>query len=58
MSEKPSCPKCGSELTVQIANQQHCNSCGAEFAIERNPIARRAQAERFPSTGYRPHKHG
>jgi uncharacterized Zn ribbon protein len=45
MSQKPSCPKCGSELTVQIANQQHCNSCSHEFAIERDPVGRRARGE-------------
>jgi transposase-like protein len=47
MSEtKVKCPKCGSELTISVANQRHCNSCGGDFSVDRNPIATRAQAEK------------
>jgi ssDNA-binding Zn-finger/Zn-ribbon topoisomerase 1 len=42
---KPKCPKCSSELTIQIANQTHFNSCGTDFALDKNPIGRRARGE-------------
>lgn len=41
--EKPVCPRCGSELTVSVANQRHCNSCGHEFDLERDPVGKRAR---------------
>jgi len=44
--EKQTCPKCGSELVIPIANQLHCNSCGNDFAVEKDPIGRRAQTEK------------
>jgi DNA-directed RNA polymerase subunit M/transcription elongation factor TFIIS len=44
--EKPTCPKCGSGLVVSVANQKHCNSCGAEFDLVKNPVAARAQTEK------------
>jgi ribosomal protein S27AE len=45
MSEKTECPKCGSGLVVEIANQKHCNACGADFAVDRDPVGRRARGE-------------
>jgi hypothetical protein len=45
MSDETKCPKCGSGLVIQISNQKHCNSCSFEFAIEKNPIAKRARGE-------------
>jgi ribosomal protein L37AE/L43A len=37
---KPTCPRCQSTLTVRLANAWHCNSCGIDFGIEKNPIGR------------------
>lgn len=37
--KKIACTKCGSALTVPLANQRHRNSCNCEFNIEKNPIA-------------------
>jgi uncharacterized protein (DUF983 family) len=34
------CPKCGSGEIVPIANQQHCQVCGLDFAQQKN-VARR-----------------
>jgi len=42
---KPVCPKCGSDLIVMIANASHCQQCGADFGLDRHPIAT-AAAER------------
>jgi len=56
---KPVCPRCQSELVVLLANEKHCNQCGASFDLVRDPIARAAQASkdaRSPKTGW--HKHG
>jgi transposase-like protein len=47
MEEKQKCPFCASELTVAIANQRHCQSCGREFDIESNPISARALREKI-----------
>jgi transposase-like protein len=49
---KVTCPRCESELTVLLANQRHCNSCGNDFAVDRNPIATRAQAARADARGW------
>ena len=36
---KPSCEKCGSNLTVMFAHGIHCNACGADFGQDKNPVA-------------------
>jgi ribosomal protein L37AE/L43A len=35
---KPVCPKCGSNLVIQIANGKHCNQCGLDFDIEKSHV--------------------
>ena len=39
MEEKPVCPHCSSALTITIGNQRHCNNCGADFDVSKNPIS-------------------
>lgn len=46
MPEEMICPKCGSSLVVQLGTQKHCNSCGADFDIRRNPVADAAAQRR------------
>ncbi len=48
MSEeaKIPCPQCHSDLTISLANQRHCNNCGNDFAVNRDPIGTRAQMEK------------
>ena len=36
---KPVCPRCSSELVVQLGAQKHCNCCGLDFDISRNVLA-------------------
>lgn len=52
MSEekKPACPRCESGLVVRIANSQHCNSCGADFAVELRPVPRVEAHRGWPVT--------
>jgi hypothetical protein len=38
-TEEKTCPKCGSELVITLANQKHCNACSEEFQIDRHPVA-------------------
>jgi hypothetical protein len=45
MSDKPKCPSCGSECVIAISNQQHCNSCAADFNVEKDPVGNRARGE-------------
>lgn len=52
MNEKTKCPKCGSDLTISVANQRHCNACGADFNVDRNPIATRAHKARKDAVGW------
>jgi hypothetical protein len=52
MSDKSKCPECGSELVIQIANQKHCNSCGRDFAVDKNPTATRAHKARADAQGW------
>lgn len=49
--EKKVCPGCGSNLVTAIANGWHCNSCGADYGVERNPISAAAIARK--SEGFR-----
>lgn len=46
MSEgsKPVCPRCQSALIAQIANARHCNACGLDFGLVKDPIGERARS--------------
>lgn len=44
--EKTTCPKCGATCVAEITNAKKCNQCGAIFSLERDPIGRRARAEK------------
>lgn len=50
---KPVCPKCGSSLTVEFSNVRRCQQCGHQFDLERDPVGRRARAERSEKTGWK-----
>jgi len=39
IDKKEQCPHCSSALTITIGNQRHCNSCGHDFDIRKNPVA-------------------
>jgi ribosomal protein L37AE/L43A len=52
---KPICIFCQSPLTVRLANETHCNSCGKSFALDKNPVATIAQnrkARRSKESGW------
>jgi hypothetical protein len=60
MEEKIICVHCGSDLTVRLACETHCNACGKSFALDKNPIvtiAANRRAAAGPSTGF-PVQHG
>lgn len=42
------CPKCGSALVISIANQRHCNACGADFDAVKHPVARVEEFRGWP----------
>jgi ribosomal protein S27AE len=50
---KTTCPRCGSDLVIAIANQQHCNQCSLDFDFVKDPIGRKAGWR-----GLKPHVHG
>jgi len=45
-AETPTCPRCGSSSTTGISNARHCNQCGLDYGLERDPIGKRARAEK------------
>jgi tRNA(Ile2) C34 agmatinyltransferase TiaS len=49
--EKPICPKCGSAMTFAVGQQRHCNFCGADFAVDKHPVATAAHQRK--SQGFR-----
>jgi len=59
MSEetKPVCPKCGcsGELVIELGHGRHCNACGHDFDLVKNPVPRASRSEK---SGYHEHKHG
>jgi hypothetical protein len=40
------CPECHSELITEISNFKKCNACGHQFALDKDPVGRRARAEK------------
>jgi len=60
MAEDMICPECSSALIVRLGNSNHCNECGLDFALDKNPISTRAadrKAQAGPSTGFVAHRH-
>ena len=57
---KIACPKCGSEeLIVLLGCQKHCNGCGHDFDLVKDPIGeatRRARAARSEKSGWHKRK--
>ncbi len=47
MSEKEVCQKCGSSLIVQLGTQKHCNACGHDFGVSKNPVADAVQKRKL-----------
>ena len=47
--KKVVCPRCESELVIELANQKHCNACGAEFDIIKNAVPRNSGAVGYPT---------
>lgn len=47
------CPKCKSDLIVEVGQQKHCNSCGNDYDFVKNPVRK---VERFQSSGFKPHE--
>jgi len=47
--EMPTCPRCGSSSTTAVSNARHCNQCGLDYGLERDPIGKRARA---PKVGW------
>ena len=52
MSEqkKEQCPRCHSDLTIEITNARRCQQCGEIFALVKDPISAAAQERR--NTGF------
>ncbi len=46
--EKPKCPECGSDLVIELANQRHCNCCGNDFDVVKNPVPRKSGSVGYP----------
>ena len=46
--EKRVCPKCGSPLIIEVANQKHCNACGHDFDVVKNAVPRTTGSRGFP----------
>jgi transposase-like protein len=53
MSEEK-CPVCGSTCIIEVSNARHCNQCGKDFAVDRNPIVTRALKAKTDAVGYKP----
>jgi hypothetical protein len=45
--EKLICPECGSTLITEISNFKKCLQCGHQFDLERDPVGKRARAEKI-----------
>jgi hypothetical protein len=50
--DKVFCPQCGSDATVEISSQRHCQQCAHDFDFRKHDVPKVERS--FHATGYVP----